>query len=253
LFGAVYFYFEGIPSVSDFLARQVPTAIETELGKSIRDELLDKYDIDEERTEIINDFFVELNFGGKPKIYVVKSRDFNAVALPGNYIFVFDEVLKEVESYPELAGLLGHEYTHLVSNHGMRMVARNLGYELIRLLIFGDESDAAEFTKMVNLVVLLGYSQEFETEADLNALKLMYASKIEAKGLPDLFKRMEKYEKRSGEDVPSYLRTHPITRDRIEYLQDSIASNPYKPEINLKLDTLFQELTTFRKSKSWWN
>ncbi len=251
LFGTLYLFFEGIPSGSDFLARQVPTAIEKDIGKSQRDELLNKYEIDEERTNIINDFFGELNFGNNPKIYVVKSSKFNAIALPGNYIFVFDQVLKEVENHSELAALLGHEYTHLINDHGMRMAARNLSYELIRLLIFGKENDAADVAKKFNLVVLTDYSQKFEIEADINALRLMRDNKIDSDGLLDLLKRTEEKQKQSNSNSPSYMRTHPVTRDRIEYIEDSIAANPYKSEPKLKLDSLFDELTTYEHRQSW--
>lgn len=243
IFGVAYLYTDGIPALSDFIVRQLPNDVDKELGKAVKEEVFKQYRVDEDKTEILKEFYNELSIDPKTKIYVVKGSEFNAFAAPGNYIFVIDDVLESVKSYEELAALLFHEYAHVKHRHGLRTLAHALSRELITALIFGDDKGMGELIRNANLLLTLGNSREFETQADIEAFKMFKQKKLDTKGLIDLFKRLEKLERSSGSKAPSYLNTHPDSEERLDLINDSIQASPYNSFDNATLNEIFERLT----------
>lgn len=245
IWGSIYFYIDGVPAVSNYVVEQIPTSVDKEVGRELRREILRSSPIDEEKTELLTEFYSALGYDSKTKVYVVKAREFNAFALPDNSIFVFDQVLKEVKSYPELAALLGHEYIHIKNRHGMKTLAHSLSRELLTtVLTGGDNSD--KFISNSNKLLTLKNSRDFETEADKGGLELLVQNRIDLNGMTELFKRMEKM--LEGKNVPSYLSTHPDSEDRLETIENEIKGKQNNYVHSDKLDDLFQQLTTFKNS-----
>jgi beta-barrel assembly-enhancing protease len=203
---------------------------------------LNKYRIDDKKTVIANEFFAELNIDNKTRVYVIAANEFNAFATPGNYIFLFDNVFENLKSYPELTALLAHEYAHIQNRHGIRKLAHELTRDLVTGFIWDDDKGAGKLVKNANLLLTLGNSREFETQADIQAFQLLRDKKIDPKGLVDLFKLMEKIERKSSNNKHSYLKTHPDTEERLDLIQDSIKASPYDPTHFEKLEDIFQKL-----------
>lgn len=245
IWGAIYFYVDGVPAVSNYVVDQIPISVDKEVGRKSRLEILRSAPIDEEKTELLSEFCSVLGYDTKTKFYVVKASEFNAFALPDNSIFIFDQVLKEVKSYPELAALLGHEYVHIKNRHGMRTLAHSLSRELLTaVLTRGDNSD--KFISNSNKLLTLKNSRDFETEADKGGLELLVQNRIDLNGMTELFKRMEKISE--GKNVPSYLSTHPDSEDRLEMIENEIKCMQNNYVHSDELDDLFQQLTTFKNS-----
>ncbi|MFN3605486.1 MAG: GYF domain-containing protein, partial [Leptonema sp. (in: bacteria)] len=139
IWGSIYFYINGISVVANYVVEQIPISVDKEVGREARREILDSLPIDEEKTKILTEFYSALGYDNKTKVYVVKGREFNAFALPDNSIFVFDQVLREVKSYPELAALLGHEYAHIKNRHGMKNLAHAVSRELLTAILAGSD------------------------------------------------------------------------------------------------------------------
>ncbi|MBV6462020.1 MAG: Beta-barrel assembly-enhancing protease [Flavobacteriales bacterium] len=247
IWGSIYFYIDGVPAVSNYVVEQIPTSVDKEVGRELRREILRSAPIDEEKTELLSEFYSELGYDTKTKVYVVKAKEFNAFALPDNSIFVFDQVLKEVKSYPELAALLGHEYIHIKNRHGMKTLAHSLSRELLTaVLTGGDNSD--KFISNSNKLLTLKNSRDFETEADKGGLELLVQNRIDINGMTELFKRMEKLGEKNGKSIPAYLSTHPDSEDRLETTEEEIKKKQNNYVHSDKLDDLFQQLTTFKNS-----
>lgn len=231
--------------MSNYVVKQIPTSVDKEVGRELRREILRSAPIDEDKTELLTKFYGELGYDNKTKVYVVKAKEFNAFALPDNSIFVFDQVLREVNSYPELAALLGHEYIHIKNRHGMKTLAHSLSRELLTaVLTGGDNSD--KFISNSNKLLTLKNSRDFETEADKGGLELLVQYRIDIKGMSELLKRMEKMSE--GKNIPSYLSTHPDSEDRLETIEDEINVKQNNFVQSTNLNDLFQQLTTFNNS-----
>lgn len=242
-FGAIYFITDGIPTISDFIVKQLPTDVDKELGKAVKVEVLNKYQMDEEKTEIANEFLNELDIDDKTRVSVIKGNEFNAFAAPGNFIFLFDNVFENVKSYPELAALFAHEYAHIKNRHSIRRLAHELSRDLVTAFILDEDKGVGKLIKNANLLLILENSREFETQADILAFQFLKDKKIDSKGLIDLFKLLEKIERRSGSKTPSYLNTHPDAEERLGLIQDSILASPYEHKHFEKLEEIFQRLS----------
>lgn len=234
-----YVYTDGIPVVSDYLIDSLPESVSTDLGKELRNEVLSKYDIDDYRTDQINLFTKELNFEKDVKVYVIKSRQFNAFATPGKYIFVYSGVFDKLNSYEELASLLSHEYTHIDKNHGLRSVGRSFGYEIFTSVFFSDNLKEQIFDNS-NMLINLEYSRAFEKEADLNTIKLLQKENIDLNGMLSLLKTMRKIEPRRISN--SDLSDHPNTIERIEYIEDEIENTNNNSITNYELENIFEQI-----------
>lgn len=234
-----YVYTDGIPVVSDYLIDSLPESVSTDLGKELRNEVLSKYDIDDYRTDQINLFTKELNFEKDVKVYVIKSRQFNAFATPGKYIFVYSGVFDRLNSYEELASLLSHEYTHIDKNHGLRSVGRSLGYEIFTSVFFSNDLKEQIFDNS-NILINLEYSRAFEKEADLNAIKLLQKENIDVNGMLSLLKIMREIEPRRISN--SVLSDHPNTIERIEYIEDEIENTNNNSTTKYELENIFEQI-----------
>ncbi len=219
----------------------MPTSIDNEIGQEIRKEILQVAPLDQEKTELLKQFYSELNFDSNTKVYVVKANVFNAFSLPDNSIFVFDKVLQDVNSYSELSALMGHEYSHIKFRHGMKGIAQNLAWGLIAEgMNSGDHSD--NVIRYANLLLTSKNSRKFETQADLNGLKLLREQRIDQNGMTDLFKTILKQPQPNEQNTPAYLSTHPETQDRLEKAEEIIKDNPSEHSENARLAELFGEL-----------
>lgn len=226
--------------MSAYIVEQLPLEVDKEVGREARKELLGQVSVDTYKTERLQAFYNELGFDTKTKVYVLKGEEFNAVALPDNSIFVFEQVLKEVQSYSELAALLGHEYAHIRNRHGMKMMGHALfRILLVELLTGGDNTDS--FVKNSGELLLLGYSRKFEMEADKDGLALLGQKQIDLNGMVELFERMAKFEQREEKRHP-YLSTHPDARSRLEAIKIEIGKMPNNHVRNDRLFHLFTEL-----------
>ena len=243
IFGSIYFYIDGVPTISNFVVNRLPTSIDKEVGQEVRKQILHAAPIDENKTKLLNDFYNELNFDTKTKLYVVKGNVFNAFALPDNSIFVFDKVFKDVNSSSELAALLGHEYSHIKYRHSMKGLGQALTWELLASIFSGgDNSD--NFVRNSNKLLTLKNSREFETQADKGGLDLLQQKQIDLTGMVDLIELMQNLPEVQDDKTPDYLSTHPATEDRLETIQDEIKTRKNNFKTNGRLDDLLQQLKT---------
>lgn len=148
------------------------------------------------------------------KPIVIKRKEANAFALPGGYIVVFSELLADVRSVEELAGILAHERGHVQHRHGMRAIMRYLGLVTIMQFMLGN----TEVVSSLGIVGAMRYGREDEEEADTYAIETMQHAQINPARLADFFeRRMEKEGDMDG--VWEYISTHPSSRSRIEKIR----------------------------------
>jgi predicted Zn-dependent protease len=245
--GSIYFYINGVTALSNYVVEQIPTSVDKEVGRELRREIIRSAPIDQEKTALISEFYQQLGFDTKTKIYIVRAREFNAFALPDNSIFIFDQVLKDIESYSQLAALLGHEYTHIMNRHGMKTLANSLSRELLTEILSGsDNSD--NFIANSNKLLTLKNSRNFETEADKEGLELLVKSKIDINGMAELLKLMVIIADKNDQYIPVYLSTHPDSEDRLELIEEQIKKKQNNYVHSQSLENLFEQLTTYNNN-----
>lgn len=175
-------------------------------------------------------------------VQLVESAEINALALPGGHIVVFSGLVEKAESENELAMVLAHELGHFAHRDHLKRLGHGLGLTVVAMLVFGEDSSASNLASKFLLATESHYSREQESAADSWGLDLLVASYGHAGGATDFFRRVgEKADSR----IPYLLASHPHPDDRIDGLQELIATNRYPVETTTPLGNgLLDELQT---------
>lgn len=152
------------------------------------------------------------------EVVVIDSPQVNAAALPGGKIFVFTGLIDLLRSRDELAGVLAHEIAHVVARHGAEKSAGTTATMLLALAV-NLAIGAINITPLLHVLVHLPNSRMFEYEADRIGLHLLARACFDPQGIVTAFQRIDRFEQRTGGAPPELLRTHPLSKNRIESLQ----------------------------------
>lgn len=235
-------YLYAIPWVGEKSVILIPEEYDDRLGNSAWAGNEYFMDVDSKKTKLLNDFAKQLNLQNTKnlKFTVVKSDEINAFALPDGNIVVFSGILKEMEDYDELVGLLGHEASHVNNRHSMKMLCRSLSGYLFVSVILGDANGImATIGDNVNNFQSLSFSREFEHQADADGFKILIANKVNPQGMSNLFKRLQQHHSIS---IPEFLSSHPVTENRIDFINKMIKNQKNQQVTNPQLEKLFAKL-----------
>jgi Zn-dependent protease with chaperone function len=175
----------------------------------------------------------------RPKInYVVKiigapvksknpeadEREVNAFTLPGGFIYVTKGLLTFVQSDHELAAVLAHEIAHNAKLHALKLMAKEKKMQWVQIaallgLVAGGSSgaDLAQFSQLILVAIMNGYSVDLEQEADRFALAYLYRSPYKPVGLLTFMERLHREEERRPQFDLGIFQTHPTTDDRVAF------------------------------------
>ncbi|PLX74925.1 MAG: peptidase M48 [Azoarcus sp.] len=171
--------------------------------------------------------------------FVVKDATLNAFALPGGYIGVHSGLILASESESELASVLGHEIAHVTQRHIAQIVGKQsqagilmLASLLVAVLAARSSSDASMAAVAAGqagaIQSQLGYSRDFEREADRAGLQTLEAAGFDVRGMPSFFERLQRSSRLYENNAPAYLRSHPLTTERIADMENRAASLRYR-------------------------
>jgi predicted Zn-dependent protease len=154
---------------------------------------------------------------------VVKNDVVNAFALPGGYVVVFTGLLEQAKSGEEVAGVLSHEFTHVLERHGLERIVKQMGLVAVVGIILGDQQGLARIVRQVGVELLsLKFGRTQETEADVSGLQLLHRAHIDPAGMITFFQRLSEEEQGRVE----WLSSHPMSAARAERLKKEIALLP---------------------------
>jgi predicted Zn-dependent protease len=156
------------------------------------------------------------------------SDEINAFAVPGGFIYVYTGLMKELDNEAQLAAVIGHEVAHIVARHSVKKLQQIYGYALLLELAGGsDLSPAARAIADVGAtLVLQGYSRDNEFEADEYGTLYAYHAGYTPNGMLQLLGKFQELDTRRHSFIEQLLASHPPTPDRIERVEDEIATFP---------------------------
>ncbi len=161
--------------------------------------------------------------------YIVNSKEVNAFALPGGYVYVNRGLIENTSNLAELAGVVAHEISHVELRHGaeqiQRMQAANVGAGLASILL-GNSAVANAGIQVAGTAILANYSRGDEAAADENAVPLMVKTGIDPHGLVSMFQELLREQQTQPSAVEQWFSTHPTTEGRIQDVQKVIARYP---------------------------
>ena len=173
------------------------------------------------------------------EFFVVRDDTLNAFALPGGYIGVHTGLILATQNESELAGVLAHEIGHVVQHHIARMVVQQshnnlLSIAALALAILASRSNtqvAGAATVMAQAGAIqntLDFTRQNEREADRVGLQIMSKAGFDPRGMASFFERLAQSNRLYDNNAPVYLRTHPLTSERIADIQNRVANMPYR-------------------------
>jgi len=162
------------------------------------------------------------------KFYLINSPEPNAYAIPGGHIFITTGLLVLADSEQEVAGVLGHEISHVMARHVAQMIERSKKINIASMAAIiagvllgggGKTSEAVATTAMATAEALvLKYTREMEAEADQNSLQYMIRAGYDPEGLITFMNKVYKMGLTSSPKIPLYLSTHPAIEDRVSLM-----------------------------------
>ena len=165
---------------------------------------------------------LERHWTGNPyrcRVVVWEQEAPNALALPGGQILVTTGLLQQVESENELAFVLAHELGHFRNRDHLRGLGRGLALALVMAAVGASGAgSAAELATVAAQLAERGFDREQERSADDFGLALVASEYGNVAGAVDFFERLPGTPGEVGEQIASYLSTHPVNRERVDAL-----------------------------------
>ena len=166
------------------------------------------------------------------KISLVRDRSINAFALPGGYLGVHLGLISAVSSADELASVLAHELTHVTQRHIARMMEQQgrQGPVLIGAMILGmlaasrapvnsSNMNAANAMivggQAVAIQSQLNFSRDMEREADRIGFGVLNDAGFAPQSFVTMFEKLQQAARLNDNGAYPYLRSHPMTTERI--------------------------------------
>jgi len=171
--------------------------------------------------------------------FIVNDSSINAFAMLGGVIGVHTGLILASNSESELASVLSHEVAHITQRHVARMIGKlqkdsfksYLGLGLALLLARSNPElarGALAISQALGVQTVLDFTRENEKEADRVGIKILHKAGFDVRGSIDFFRTLQKGSRYSVGAAPSFLRTHPITSERISDIENRLSEYPYK-------------------------
>ena len=237
-----------LPDLGDASGSELSLQTERKIGESIAREIKFRepsYLDDPEVAEYLNGLGARLSGAGTGvrqdfEFFAIRDPSINAFALPGGFIGVHTGLISSADSESEIASVLAHEMAHVTQRH----IARQLGIQkqmqlpvmiaiAAALLLARSRPDLASGAAAVAqggaIQSQLSFSRDFEREADRIGFQTLTASGFDARAMGTFFEKLQRYTRilDSG-SVPGYLRSHPVTTERITDAQNRAENLPYR-------------------------
>jgi predicted Zn-dependent protease len=163
---------------------------------------------------------------------VLEGDDINAFSLPGGHIYVYEGLMKFIESDDELAGVLGHETAHAAFRHVATLQREENKMLLVQLplilaSILAHSMDAAQATQLYGMASESGWSIKAEKAADYGGFQYLTKSHYNPVAMLTFMERLARKEQFLSplERNLGILQTHPLSRDRADAMVQNLRDN----------------------------
>lgn len=172
--------------------------------------------------------------------FIVNDESLNAFVADGNILFINTGTIINSQSDDEIAGVIAHEVGHIQGGHILRGKLRQqqLSEASLASMLLAGAAAVASGRGDVGMAIALGsqssilnsflsYRVEEERSADEAGIKLLETTGTSPEGLREFMKKIEQQNVAHGIEEASYFRTHPVTKERLSFLESSSQKSPY--------------------------
>lgn len=238
---------DNLPELGDIAGDELPLATEKRIGQSIMNEIRLR------EPAYLDDLDVESYLGqlggrlaaasGDPAFgfafFAISDPSINAFAMPGGYVGVHTGLILAAQSESELAGVLAHEVSHVTQRHIARQVFQSKKISMASMAAMGLALLAARSNSQLAGAAVTGaqagavsaqlaYSRDFERESDRLGYDTLSRAGFDPRGMSAFFARLQQVNRLSESSATAYLRTHPLTGERLADMQNREQSERYR-------------------------
>jgi predicted Zn-dependent protease len=238
-----------LPELGDASGALLSPFLERKIGEQAMQEIRSRdpaFLDDPELTEYVNEIGRRI-VAASPEarqgfeFFLMRDNTINAFAMPGGFVGVNTGLLLAAQTESELAGVLAHEVAHVTQHHMARLIGKQeqlsiplLAAVIVGLLAARSNPDLAQAAIMgagaTGIQSQLNYTRDFEREADRIGFQYLQLAGFDVGGMGTFFERMQKATRLYENNAPAYLRTHPLTSERIADMQNRAQAAAYKQE-----------------------
>jgi predicted Zn-dependent protease len=228
--------FRLVAALVAILALQVPSAVAARNVSLIRDA-----EIEATLQRFLTPLLEASGLGaGSVRIYIVNDDQLNAFVAGGMNLFINTGLIMRTENPDELVGVMAHETGHIAGGHLSRAIApqRAATAESILATVLGIA--AAAIAPPLGAAIITGgqqyamsglmrFSRGQEQAADQAGLTYLDRAGLSGRGLAQMFRILDSQNVLTVSDASPWLMSHPLTRDRIEFVDSWVATHPNPP------------------------
>ncbi len=213
-----------VPALSNTLARYIPIEREVALGKYslkqiewmvgddkdlVCDNALGQAALTKMTKRLTDNFETEYPLD----VRVFRHEMVNAFAVPGGQVVLFEGLIKAAKTPEEVAGVLAHEFGHVVHRDPTRLSMRSAGTAGLLGMVFGDFAGGFAALALAEALVSANYSQDAEAQADVFSHELFARAQLPSRRFGNFFKQLRD-EHGGGGRLMSHISSHPDLEGR---------------------------------------
>ena len=240
-------YADELPELGDVASSELSLAAEKRIGQQIMNQIrwreaayLDDPDVETYLNQLGNRLVaVSDDPGFGFTFFAVADPSINAFAMPGGYIGVHTGLILAAQSESELAGVLAHEISHVTQRHIARQVYQSKKLSMASMVAMGLALLAARSSPQAASAAITGaqagaisaqlaYSRDFERESDRIGFDMLRRAGFDPRGMADFFTRLQQNSRLYENTATAYLRTHPLTGERLSDMQNREQATTYR-------------------------
>jgi len=222
---------------------------------------------------LINGFFSNMGYNlvsssdkpGATFTFVILDQSvINAFAAPGGIVALHSGLILLAETQDEVAGVLSHEIAHVTQLHMYRAFEKGKTMNILSMLVMMGLILAAQGNGEAITGAVMGaqaaaqqaqinFTRHNEIEADRIGIRTLVASGYDPQGMPDFFEKMGHSSRANGEGPPEFLRTHPVSVNRIAETKSELVKEKTEAQQNglrYGLAIAFQKNAEYDKAES---
>lgn len=242
--------FDGLPRIGEAAADELSPQTERDIGEAVRRDIRQQGLLveDPEIADYLNQLGDRLGATGPAagysfEFFAVRDTTMNAFAVPGGFIGVHTGLIIAASNESELASVLAHEMGHVTQRHIARMLAQSRQSSVVSLAAAVLAILAARSTPQAagGLMALgggiaqdqmLAFSRDAEREADRVGLDILRQSGFDTNAMVAFFGRLQNATRIYESGAPAYMRTHPVTTERMADIQNRLSAERYRQHVD---------------------
>lgn len=236
---------DGLPDLGDASQEMISPQQERQIGEQSMFQIrADKSYLDDAE---IADYLNQLGAllvanSGEPaqpfEFFALNDSAVNAFAMPGGFVGINTGLLLLAQNESELASVLSHEIAHVTQHHYARLISGQRYDSLAAMAAIAVAILAARNNPQAATATIYGaqggaiqrqlnFTRTHEMEADRIGLATLEKSGFDTRAMPAFFDKMQRATRLLEGNTPTYLRTHPVTAERIADVDNRVQQLPF--------------------------